>query len=367
MIFLNLLGDNDLGYKLFLEFSKQAYSFRNVKINLYNRIYFGRRDFEVISPSQFSFYWEGFYYFKNLFLYYVHNCENGIDKNAYDNRRWDLFGIGIDIKNFYILVGHVVSPFRTSYDNQDYTWGFNFKGSYKLLNIYYLLVYEKTHNFKNSIFLRLNYDFYFGFERRMDVKSIYDKNERNFYFLGLSYKKPFKNFKFYNLFRFNSKKSYNVLYISRFGYDFLDFEIEGLSADNRWTPEFIVFDVYLCRGFCLKWFSNHKFDLNYLSNEIYFFDNTKSFPFAISIGYRDKYFGFFWSFLERNFQKPFLILINYKIFSYKLYFDELFSFESSYSFSFSIKLLNNLNFTIGLFKSNILKFENLFIGFNLSK
>lgn len=367
MIFLNLLGDNDLGYRLFVEFFTNAYSNYNLKLNFYNRIYFGRNDFEIISPSHFSFYWEGYYYFKNFFVYYIHNCENGIDKNAYDNRRWDLFGIGMDVKKFNILIGHVVSPFRTSYDNQNYTWGFNIKGSYKFLDIYYLLIYTQDNKIKHSFSLKLNYPIYLGFERRMDVKSIYDRKERDFYILGLSYKKPFKNFEFYNLFRFNLEPSYNVLYIAKFGYNFLDFEIEGLSAKNRWTPEFLIFDIYLCKELCIKWFSKHQLDLNYLNNNSYIFDNTKAFPFTFSIGYYDNNFGFFYAIFERNFQRRFEIIINYKTFSYKIYFDEQFSIKNAYNLSFHLKLLKDLSFIIGVFRNDVLDFNNVFFGVYLSK
>ncbi len=350
-----------------MEFFANAYENYNLELNFDSKIYFGRNDFKYISPSHFSFYWEGFYYFKNFFIYYTHHCENGIDKNAYDNRRWDLFGIGFGLNNFKFIIGHVVSPFRTSYDNQNYTWGFKLKGNYKFLDIYYILVYTKSANIKNELSLRFNYPIYISFERRMDMKSMYDRYERNFYSVGFSSKKPFQKFEFYNLFRFNLEPSYNVLYIAKFGYRFINFEIEGLSAYNRWTPQFLIFNTFLCKSLCLKWFSKHQLDLNYLNDKNYTFDNSNNFPFSIAIGYNDDNFGIFYSFIKRNIKELFEIILSYRNFTYKLYFDEAFSFESSYYFAFTISPISGTKLVLGLFKNNFLNFDNVFFGIYLTK
>ena len=55
MLFFNVLLNNELGYKLFFEFETNAYKNKNLEINFWNKIYFGRNDFKYISPSHFSY------------------------------------------------------------------------------------------------------------------------------------------------------------------------------------------------------------------------------------------------------------------------------------------------------------------------
>lgn len=360
MIFLNLLGNNDLGYRGFVEFFTDAYNNFNVQLNLYSRIYVGRKDFPFPSPSHFSFFWEGFYYYRKFFIYYIHNCENGIDKNAFDNRRWDFLGIGFSFKSLKLILGHVVSPFRTSYDNQDYRLIFNIRGKQKGILFNYFLIFDSKNSFRNLFSLRVSYPIYFGYERRVDMYSMKRQDERNLYFLGFGLMDSFKIFRFYNLFRIGSL-SYNVLYISEFGYNFLKFKIEGLSADNRWTPSSIVFKVFLGNGFSFGWFSRHYIDLNYLKDRVYEFDYTNKFPYALSIGYKDESFGFFYNVFSRL-EKDFSIYLSFKNLSYTLYFDENFNFSDEYYIYYGYSLSKGIKLVLGIFKSYHLEFNNIFLG-----
>jgi len=366
LLFFNVLLSNEIGYRLFFEFETNAYKNKNLEINFWNRIYFGRNDFRYISPSHFSFYWEGFYYFEKFFIYYIHNCENGIDKNAYDNRRWDLIGLGFNLKNFRFILGHVVSPFKTSYDNQNYLLGLSLKGYYKFLKVHYLLILTEDKIFKQSFQVKLDYPIYYGFERRMDMMSIYNKDEKNIQFFGFGFKKQFDIFEFYNLFNVNfSNPSYNVIYFSKFGYNFLNFDIEGKSTENRWTPEIMKIEVFVCNSFCLKSFSIHKFDLNYFNNLNYNFDNTDKFPFSIAFGYKENAFGFFYYFLKRNFEDIFELSFHFKQFSLKIYFDDLLNISYSYSFYFSENFFKT-KIIFGVFKNGNINLNNFLLGVALS-
>ncbi|MCX7947922.1 MAG: hypothetical protein N2504_04975 [candidate division WOR-3 bacterium] len=361
---MNLLGNNDLGYRGFIEFFSNAYANSNIELNLYSRVYFGRKDFPFISPSHFSFFWEGFYYYRKFFIYYIHNCENGIDKNAFDNRRWDFLGLGFDYKNLKLILGHVVSPFRTSYDNQDYGLIFNIKGQYGVILFNYFLILDRKNSLRNLFSLKFNYPIYIGYERRIDMYSMKKQDERNLYFLGFGLTDNFKVFRFYNLFRLNHL-SYNVLYISEFGYSFLKFNIDGLSADNRWTPGSVVFKVFLGKGFSLSWFSKHFIDLNYLKDRVYEFDYTNKFPYALSIGYKDENFGFFYSIFSRS-AKTLSVYLSFKYFSYTLYFDENFNFSDEYYIYYGYSFSKGVKLVLGIFKNYYLEFNNIFLGIMLS-
>jgi hypothetical protein len=196
-----------------------------------------------------------------------------------------------------------------------------------------------------------------GFERRMDMKSMIKNDEENLLFIDYYHKKPFEYFSAFHLFRASLEPSYNVYYIYRFGYNLLNFNFEGLSDENRWTPKFLTSEISLCKGLCLNVFFKNEVDLNYFKDTNYNF--YYDFPYYFSIG--TNYFEFI--FVSRNIR--YILKLNFSLHSLNahLYVDENLRIYSDYEIYIGKEIMNNLKFIIGIFKNQELNFENLFAGF----